>query len=183
MILVVDNLSGKMSDLRQMLNTLEVDYEVKRYDSKVCLDDFNGVILSGRRLSSPDTNRFNSRIIRYAESRDIPLLGICYGGEVLATTFGGSLIRLDKRIDQFVNIRVNLGNSLTQDRRSLDVCCRRRLQISHLPDKLIPLSSSKLSVYEIVKHRHKDMFGLQFHPESSNDDGRFLLQNFISMTE
>ena len=182
MILVVDNISSKLEDLRAMLTKLRVRYQVIRYDSILALDDFDGVILSGRGVSLPDSNKFNARIIRYAQEKDLPLLGICYGGEVIATAFGGSLTKLSKRIDGYLEVKIGRKNSLTLHRDSFTVYCKRRFQIGTLPKELVPLSSSTISPNEIVKHRKSNIYGLQFHPESSHDDGQFILQNFISLT-
>ena len=183
MILVVNNLSGKINELKNMLKKLGVDFEVRRYNTDIDPRRFSGIILTGRATHISDTNRFNSRIIRKVEEVNIPLLGICYGGEIVATTFGGSLIRLDESVDGFLEIEIKKENKLTQGRNSLEVYCRRRFQVAHLPDQLMSLSGSKKSSNEIIKHRDKEIYGLQFHPEVSNRDGQFIMENFLRLIQ
>src|SRR5439155_10572610 len=53
------------------------------------------VILSGRRMNDREINIVNSRIIRQCFENNIPLLGICYGAEILALTLGGAIRKMD----------------------------------------------------------------------------------------
>src|SRR6266516_2129576 len=52
------------------------------------------VILSGRRMNSREINIVNSNIIRQCFENNIPLLGICYGAEILALTLGGTVRKM-----------------------------------------------------------------------------------------
>src|SRR5207247_6356413 len=68
--------------------------------------NYEKVILSGRRLYSKDTNVVNSRIIKRCFEDNIPVLGICYGAEILALTLGGTLRRMDNPVHETVPLTV-----------------------------------------------------------------------------
>ena len=66
------------------------------YDFLVLLKEFDNVILSGRQQNSKLINKINSCIVRGCIILDKPLLGICYGGQILALTLGCTLKKMEK---------------------------------------------------------------------------------------
>ena len=92
-MLVVNNTSPFVEDILSCLGKLSVSFEHKAF-AGVSDDDLthcNKVILSGRREHSKEINKVNSRIIRYCINSGKPLLGICYGAEIVVITLGGSI--------------------------------------------------------------------------------------------
>lgn len=183
MLLVVDNISSYLEDLVMNLNRIGAKHEVKRYDE---LDGFNkadydGIILSGRMNSLKSMNVVNMHIVNLAYENDKPLLGICYGAEIIALAFNGSLRRLERRImgDQIINVHRN--NPLT-DKKTLDVFESHGYHIARLPRGFAGVADSNNCMYEIIAHDTKEIFGTQFHPEMSRD-GPEILANFFELTK
>jgi GMP synthase (glutamine-hydrolysing) len=50
-----------------------------------------------------------------------------------------------------------------------------------LPDQFILLARSRSYDVEAMKHREKDIYGVQFHPETSNEPGRKIAHNFLKL--
>ncbi len=75
---------------------MDKSYLHKRFSdvSREDLGQCDKVILSGRRKFSKEINAVNSSIIRCCDYNDKPLLGICYGAEIIALTLGGSIRRI-----------------------------------------------------------------------------------------
>ena len=48
------------------------------------------------------------------------------------------------------------------------------------PKNFIILATSKHCINQVMKHKSKDIFGIQGHPEYSGKDGRIILKNFLS---
>ena len=97
MLLVVDNGSTTLPELEAALRKLKVNYNVIRYDQLIRLNNYKGVILTGRNTASNEINRANIKVIRQATHQRKPLLGICYGAEILALAYGGALRRLREK--------------------------------------------------------------------------------------
>ena len=101
--LLINNFSPFIGNIVNLLNELENNFEcydcnqIHAYDTHLeLLERFDNVILSGRQQNSPLINKINSRIVKGCLVLDKPLLGICYGGQILGLTLGCTLKKIQK---------------------------------------------------------------------------------------
>ena len=180
MLLVVDNGSIYTKNLTDFLTEKNILFE-KQTPQPLdlnSLENYDSIILSGRRKNEKKTNEINSKIVTYSIKNDIKLLGICYGAEILALTLGGTIrktLSLQKGNETIKIFKENLISS-----NSLDVFESHGFEISKLPSALVPLAESKNCKYEIIQYEKKLIFGTQFHPEMSQD-GHDLIEKFCSL--
>lgn len=178
-VLVVDNGSPYVKDIALCLDNLGQVYDLKKYDEEFLLANYQKIILSGRRKNRKEINSINSKIIKTCFTNGTPVLGICYGAEIIALTFGGSLHRTD--LIQGVN-RITIEKSTKLLGKShCDVYESHSYAISHLPENFMCVASSESSKHEIICHESKRIFGTQFHPEKSGECGTELIRNFINL--
>jgi GMP synthase (glutamine-hydrolysing) len=178
-VLVVDNGSPYVKDITTCLDNLRQVYDFKRYDEELLLSNYQKVILSGRRKNKKEINSINSKIIKTCYANETPLLGICYGAEIIALTFGGTLHRTDL-VQGFRRINVEKQTTLLE-KAHCDVYESHSYAISHLPENFICVASSDTAKHEIICHNSKKIFGTQFHPEKSGECGTELIRNFVSL--
>ena len=109
----------------------------------------------------------------------IPILGICYGMQLLVKEFGGQVARGTRR---------EYGRGILRRKRACPLLDRlpNRLEIwnSHgdrvtrLPRGFVSVATTENSPYAVV--RKGDIYGLQFHPEVSHTPkGQKILNNFL----
>jgi len=109
----------------------------------------------------------------------IPILGICYGMQLLVKEFGGQVARGTRR---------EYGRGILRRKRACPLLDRlpNRLEIwnSHgdrvtrLPRGFVSVATTENSLYAVV--RKGDIYGLQFHPEVSHTPkGQKILNNFL----
>ena len=181
-VLVVDNLSPFTADILTRLSRLNERYFHKRFSqvSKEDLRQCDHVILSGRRKHSTEINALNSRIIKYCHYQSKPLLGICYGAEIIVLTLGGSIRKMPAHVQGTIEVSPNSANPLTVGKKSILVYESHGYCIAKLPSNFKSLASSRFCEHELFSNDSK-IYGTQFHPEKSGDDGLDLLKNFLTI--
>ena len=179
--LVVDNLSPFTPDILECLGKLGVPHVYKKFsdvsDSDLAACD--RVILSGRRKNNKEINAANSKIIRQCRDEGKPLLGICYGAEIIALTLGGSIRRMPAHVQGTTAVSVSGQNPLTGGKKSISVYESHGYCVARLPASFRSLASSQYCEHEIFANGR--IYGTQFHPEKSGGDGLALLRNFAKV--
>ena len=180
MLLVVDNGSIYTKNLTDLLNEKNILFkeQTPQLLDLNSLENYDSIILSGRRKNAKKTNEINSKIITYSIKNDIKLLGICYGAEILALTLGGTIRKTLSLHKGNETIKTLKENPISSD--SLDVFESHGFEISKLPSALVPIAESKHCKYEIIQYEKNLIFGTQFHPEMSQD-GHDLIEKFCSL--
>ena len=181
-LLIVNNTSPFVVDIVNIIKDLGIQFECLLYSDVQYnkLASYNSIILSGRKKYNKETNIQNNKIIEYCNNHDISLLGICYGAEMINLYFGGSLIKMKNAIHGLVKVTSEKNSILIPKNASIYVYQSHIFSIWRLSSELELLGSSLETTYEIFKHKKKNIFGVQFHPERSGKDGKFILSNFIT---
>lgn len=159
------------------LNTNYKHYVVSDLDMS-SLDKYSAFILSGRRKNDSYMNATNSKIIKHALQKAKPLLGICYGAEILALTLGGTLQKMTSSRQGLYQIEITSDNPLINGK--IQVFESHSYMISKLDPSFKILASSSQCKFEFFCLENQNIFGTQFHPEMSQD-GKTILKNFIAI--
>ncbi len=140
----------------------------------------SAVILSGGPASVYDKN--SPRISRALFSRNVPILGICYGLQMLCQHFGGKVVGNTKQ-REYGRADADL---VRKDAFFDGVPKRSVVWMSHGDASFFSSASflalAKTSSCDFAAVRHKDLpiYAVQFHPEVSHTEhGKKLLSNFL----
>lgn len=188
MVLLVDNNSPFIANLKEIVTDLGHTCDCRRFSEinhgnlrQENSQWFDMVILSGRRNGSSYINMVNSAIVRHCYARDIPILGICYGSQIIALTLGGTLRKLEKPVKDYGHVTIKSNNPLVINRPVIRVFKSHKFCVSRLPFCLRSVGESSTCSNEIFIHANKPLFGTQFHPEISGADGKNILANFLAV--
>ncbi len=140
-----------------------------------------GVILSGGPSSvlDPGAPLLDPRIVELG----IPVLGVCYGLQLLAQMLGGVVEKAEAREYGRALVKLEREDPLLA---GLPGGAERTVWMSHgdrvlrLPPGFVALATSDSSPFAAVRHAERPIWGLQFHPEVAHTEGgREILERFV----
>ena len=182
---MIDNLSPFTPNICSTLDGLGVEYSCNEF-SQVSSSDLLGskkVILSGRRRNSKEINSKNSSIVKHCFTNGKPILGICYGAEIIALTLGGTIRRMPEHVQGQTIVKIKTQNPLVKDKDEISVYESHAFCVARLPLGFASLARSDYCEHEMFSHNEKPVFGTQFHPEKSGADGKLVFQSFTELKQ
>ena len=154
----------------------------KKVKNKNIDNSIKGIILSGGPLNVYQINKysFDKKIIE----NQIPVLGICFGHQILSKLNGGRVKQSKYREFGLANIRKKRESILTKNffnKKNINkVWMSHADQVSKLPKNFNVIASSQNSKFAIIENKKKNFYGVQFHPEVTHtENGKKLINNFI----
>ncbi len=138
-----------------------------------------GLILSGGPASVYDKG--SPKVDPRLFDLGIPILGICYGLQLVCQTLGGSVKSGTKREFGRTECRVVAADPfLNGIPEAITVWMSHGDQVDDTVGLFRPLMSTSTCSIAAVKHHTKPIYGLQFHPEVTHtEQGGRLLANFV----
>ena len=191
MIVMIDNYDSFTYNLVQYLGELGHEAKVIRNDS-LSVNAVLGLnpsgVLIGPGPCTPDDAGICVGLIKQISKTNIPLLGICLGHQSIAQAFGGLIIQHNEishgKIAEIhhekTDIFVGINSPFNATRYHSLVVSK-----SDFPYNFLSITASLPDGTIMgVKHKQKNIFGLQFHPESiASENGYEILKNFIDIIE
>ena len=137
------------------------------------------IILSGGPSSVYEENspRLDAKILELG----IPVLGICYGFQVLAQALGGRVDKTGKREYGATDLKLSSGGTLLASQPDLQVCWMSHGdQVMEAPSGFEVLASTATTPVAAFENLDKRIFGVQWHPEvKHSEQGQQVLKNFL----
>jgi GMP synthase (glutamine-hydrolysing) len=111
----------------------------------------------------------------------LPVLGICYGMQLACQALGGRVENAACReygpARCHIQEKSDLWDGLPDQ---IDVWMSHGDQVTRVSDEFVSLARTATCPIAAVRHRHRPVFGLQFHPEVTHTPlGGHLLRNFL----
>ena len=149
---------------------------------KNVFSNVKGIILSGG--PSTVTKKTFFKVPKEIFDLDIPILGICYGLQLIAKKFNGKVKSNIKKREFGRAILVKRKNSvLTKNffnKNESIVWMSHQDSVSKLPKGFSKIASTSKSAMAIIENKKKKIYGIQFHPEVTHTNkGKVIFKNFI----
>ncbi len=183
-ILILDFGSQVTQLIARRIRKKNIYCEIHPYNiSKKKIDNFSpkGLILSGGPTSTtlkkplkPDNSIY---------SLNIPILGICYGQQILCKHLGGKVISSKKREfgKAFIKIKnkSKIFEGVYKKNNDYQVWMSHGDKVSKIPKSFSVLASTSNAKFAAIADENKKIYGLQFHPEVIHTlNGEKILENF-----
>ena len=181
-ILILDFGSQYTQLIARSVREANVYCEIVPYNTEIKYTiDLKGVILSGSPFS---VNEENALIVDIKViNQNVPVLGICYGAQLMAKIYGGVVEKSDKREYGRSKLQIQKEDDLLKDvKNDSDVWMSHSDTIKQLPDSFtISASTHNIPVAAFYSEQtNNPIFGLQFHPEVYHSaEGKKIIKNFL----
>ncbi|MBT5505899.1 MAG: glutamine-hydrolyzing GMP synthase [Flammeovirgaceae bacterium] len=180
-ILIIDFGSQYTQLIARRVRELNVYCEIHPFNksSEVALDSFIGVILSGSPCSVLDEEAPDVALDIFG---NLPLLGVCYGAQLLAKKMGGKVAKSLHR--EYGRAKLNqlsdVTDLLSQVNVGSTVWMSHGDTIVELPKVFEQIASTENIPVAAFKWKDRSVYGIQFHPEvTHSEQGKQLIENFI----
>ena len=185
-ILIIDFGSQFTQLIARRIRELGVFSEIvshkKINSSKINNKNIRGIILSGGPLNVYENDKF--KFDRNILKLDLPVLGICFGHQILSKELGGKVKKSKHREFGLAKISKVSNSILTKNffnkSNTNDVWMSHADQVSVMPKNFKIVASTKNSKLTIIENSRDNFYGVQFHPEVTHTNkGKVLLRNFL----
>ena len=183
-IIIIDFGSQFTQLIARRVRELGVYSEILSHKKKINFYDNNisGIILSGGPLNVYEASKvkFDKKIL----NQKIPVLGICFGHQIISKELGGKVKKSKYREFGLVKIKKKRNSILIKNFFSKNgtnsVWMSHSDQVTKLPKNFQTVASSDNAKFCIIQNVIKNFYGIQFHPEVTHTkNGTILLKNFI----
>ena len=184
-ILVIDNYDSFVYNLVHYLEELDCEVTVKRND-KFHLDEvaqYDKILLSPGPGIPEEAGLLKDVILRYAPLK--PILGVCLGQQAIGEVFGGKLENLSQVFHGVATKAI-----IVCEDEPLFKGLNKELEIGRyhswvvskegFPEELEITSVDENRQIMSLRHRHYNLRGVQFHPESVlTPKGKKIIKNWV----
>lgn len=182
-ILVLD-FGGQYNQLiARRVRSLSVYSEIKNYNKitaeEIKENGYKGIIFTGgpNSVYNPDSPHFSKDIL----SLGIPILGICYGHQLLAYLAGGTIASSDNNSEYGKTILFIKESTLLKGIKEESVCWMSHTDyVKELPEGFKITAYTNNCSCAAMEDVSRNLYGVQFHPEVTHTEyGQQVLHNFI----
>lgn len=111
----------------------------------------------------------------------IPVLGLCYGMQIMAQTLGGKVVKGKEKEFGKTETKVDNSSKLFKDLEEDQITWMSHIdQVVELPDGFEKIAETKNTKIAAMANVERKLYGMQYHPEVNHTEhGLNMLENFL----
>ena len=169
--------------IARRVRELNVYSELLPHDTPLAELEARGVraiILSGGPMSVYDEGAPKPHASIW--SGRLPVLGICYGAQLMALELGGDVMPAGRRVYGPATVQITHSDGLFEGiDREQPVWMSHGDSITRIPDGFTATAQTDSSPYAGLQAPERNLYGIQFHPEVAHTPrGKDVLRNFVT---
>ena len=184
-ILIIDFGSQFTQLIARRIRELGVYSEIishKKINLKLDKSKIRGIILSGGPLNVYQSKKVKFR--RELFKLNIPILGICFGHQVISKELGGKVKKAKHREFGLAKLSRIKNSRLTQNffnkSGSNNVWMSHADEVIKLAKGFKVVAKTETSKFSVIENSTRKFYGIQFHPEVTHTEkGKIILKNFV----
>jgi GMP synthase (glutamine-hydrolysing) len=182
--ILVIHMETPMLDVETCLKMSYIPFDTVSYQTenlenrlRVISKEIVGIIITGSRKKGDELPDLPNTVINLG----IPVLGMCYGNEWLASMLGSEIVNCNPPFGEHSDVEASLFNSILFkgiEQEETIVTMAHDYMIGKLSDGCKKIASTRLTSIAGFENIKKGIFGLQFHPEKGFL-GEIIFKNFF----
>ncbi|MEM1177564.1 MAG: type 1 glutamine amidotransferase [Acidobacteriota bacterium] len=187
--MIINNIADEVARSRfdrftapRIAAALDLEFEIRHLVSGAPMmpgDEHLAVVLSGSGLSAAEDNPRDGELmaaVRVFAERDLPILGICYGHQMVVRALGGQCRKA--AIPEFGWKRVETRPDPIFDGLAEPVTLHSHYDEVHdLPADFEVIASTEECEVQAFRIANRPIWGVQFHPEMDHAEGQAMLDD------
>ena len=180
-VLILDFGSQYTQLIARRLREKNIYCEIHPFNTSIeKIKDFSpkGIILSGGPASVYEEGA--PKVSKEVFELGVPVLGICYGMQLITHLFGGKVVRAEKHEYGRAELQVLDSSDLFKGLpEKFVVWMSHADRVLEIPEGFEPIAKTENAPFAAVRHKEKPIYGVQFHPEVKHSQfGDKVLENF-----
>jgi len=137
-----------------------------------------GIIFSGGPASVYDEDAY--RVDKEIYNLGLPILGICYGMQLITVDFGGEVVRADHHEYGKAELFIDEPHKIFKDISNPTIVWMSHSdRVEKLPNGFKRIAHTQNAPYAAIVNEEKEIYAIQFHPEVTHSvEGSKILRNF-----
>ncbi len=171
-------------------HTLTVlDHDAPNLVEQIVKVDSDLVFLSGSGylLTRPGTRKRFQAEMDLVRKADFPILGICFGHQLIGTAFGVGMTDLGEMVRGFEEVKILDDHPVFHGLpSSIEVAESHRQVLDRVPAGFARLAESETFHVEAMCHTSRPIYSFQFHPERADETrphGQIIIQNLLKLAK
>ena len=185
MIIIIDNYDSFTFNIYHYLGELGASVKVIRNDEKSSEDIISmkpEALIISPGPCTPKEAGICVDLIKKSKSL-LPILGICLGHQSIGQAFGSKIIQCEEIMHGKIDTIIHNNNKIFNQINQKFLATRYHSLIidkNSLSKEFDIIAKTKKDIIMGIAHKNKNIFGLQFHPESIGTNfGKNILKNFL----
>lgn len=175
-----------MPHYRQMISPYSeiVDVTAVELEAAVGRAGIDAVVISGSQLMLSEQEPADS-LLEFCRSLEVPTLGICFGHQLLARSFGAVIRRGERVLDFCETVELVVAWPLFEELAR----ARHPIVMRESHREFVDFGSLTAAGWQVgarsascpveaIRHQFLPLYGVQFHPERSGRQGELLFAGF-----
>ncbi len=129
-------------------------------------------------------NEFDPALLEFLKYTELPVIGICYGHQLIAKAFGAN-VSMGERIRSPELIKIlkdeDIFSGLPKQFYADESHSDHVIETMEFKENFEIIASSNSCSVEAIKHKRKPIYGFQFHIERSGENGEIIAKNFFRL--
>ncbi len=183
-VVMIDNYDSFTYNLYQAFGSLGVKTTVIRND-KTSLREIK-ILTPDKIVISPGPGTpaeagISKKVIERFAGR-LPILGVCLGQQCIGEVFGARVVRAERVVHGKTSLVYHDSKTVYKNIENPFVAARyHSLLVENIPDCLEVSARTDNNVIMGIRHKHHEVEGIQFHPESfMTRRGMDIIRNFLN---